>query len=179
MLQIYTNPVYTFLKAVLGRTDKDVIWLQKNTDVNVTEWKQWRRILCSSYRKILISVGNLVWKQRNYFTNSLLFDIISNPTICIQDAFHAWQCSWLRGVILNLGNTLDSKLFNSTNIFQRNSPNKRNSKSDRNFLRKDQDDLLHSACFRKWSCIYQLRTEAQTHLCWSWTPVKWFAIFII
>lgn len=88
MLHIYINPMYTFLEAVLGRTDKDVIWFQKNTGINATEWKQGRRILSSSYRKILISIGNLLRKQTNYFINSLLFGIISNPTICIWDTFH-------------------------------------------------------------------------------------------
>lgn len=117
MLQIYTNPMYTFLKAVLGRTDKGVIWLQKNTGINATGWKQERRILCNSYRKILISAGNLLCKQTNYFINSLLFDSISNPAVCIQDTLHVWQCSWLHGITINMENTLASILFNSTNIF--------------------------------------------------------------
>lgn len=64
------HQTYPSLKAVLGRTGKDVIQLQNSRDIKATEWKQGSKYYFK-FLKILISIGNLLWMQINYFINAL------------------------------------------------------------------------------------------------------------
>lgn len=53
------HQTYPSLKAVLGRTGKDVVQLQNSRDIKATEWKQGSKYYFK-FLKILISIGNLL-----------------------------------------------------------------------------------------------------------------------
>lgn len=148
-----------YMKAVLERTGKDKIQLQNSRGIKASEWKQGSK----DYIKFLKKGSNPTWEPvmnaNRLFHKCSIIHYYQQPSLYVQPG--SMPCvPMLMTARYNhkpqhMGNTWNSKSITSK-------------KNPKKLIMAETffsgDDTLPSACFMKWSCIYQFKNRNTSYI---------------